>query len=215
MNETRNSMLKRNIQLVAAIGALAAVTAVGAVAQSGDGTNGSPGDDVAQVTTVEPEARAAASVLARPRAAGDALPAEVEERMNAHPRFGMNPGLSRRAIGGLSNSVYLIPASGFVCAALTVGDGANMSCAETSDLAAGQSGPSTVSLAGGAIAVYGMVPDGVDSVAVATDDRSAGATKVVNNAFFTVLPAGTGLKTVSYRGPSGPVQYPIYDPSAP
>lgn len=208
-------MLKRNIQLMAAIGALAAVTAVGAVAQSGDGTNGSPGEDVAQVTTVEPEARAAASVLARGRVAGDALPDHVVEQMSARPRFGMNPSLSRRAIGSLSNSVYLIPASGFVCAALTVGDGANMTCAETSKLAAGQSGPSTVSLAGGAIAIYGMVPDGVDSVSVATDDGSGGATKVVSNAFFKVVPAGTGLKTVGYSGPSGSVRYPIYDPSAP
>jgi hypothetical protein len=214
MKETRNPMLKRNIQLVAAIGAVVAVTAVAAVAQDGDGTAVAPGDDVAQVTTIEPAAKNAAAVLARSRASGDAIPTEVVDQMNDHPRFGMNPGLSRRAIGSLSNSLYVVPANGVVCALLTLGQGANMNCPETSDLATGQSAPATVGLPGGAIGVYGIVPDGVDAVTVATDRSGSGTVKVVNNAFFTVFAAGTALKTVSYSGPSGAVEYPIYDPTA-
>lgn len=206
-------MLKRNIQLVAAVGALVAVTAVAAVAQDGDGTATAPGDDVAQVTAVEPAAKNAAAVLARSRASGDAIPTDVVDQINAHPRFGMNPGLSRRAIGSLSNSLYLVPANGVVCAVLTIGQGANMSCPETTDLATGQSAPTTVGLPGGSIGIYGIVPDGVDVVRVATDRPDSGAVKVANNAFFTVVAEGTGLKSVSYSGPSGSVEYPIYDPN--
>jgi hypothetical protein len=215
MNETRNTMLKRNVKVLAAIGALVAVTAVAAVAEESDSTatTVAPGEDVAQVSAIEPKAKAAAAVLARSRATGDALPTDVVGQMNEHPRFGMNPGLSRRAIGSLSNSLYLVPANGFVCVVLTMAQGASLSCPQTSDLAVGQSPPTTVGLAGGAIGVYGIVPDGVDAVTVNTD-RSGSAVKVTNNAFFTVVPAGTALETVGYSGPSGTVEYPIYDPTA-
>jgi hypothetical protein len=211
---TRISMLKRNIQLVVAVCALVALTAVAAVAQVGDEPD-LPGEGIAPVTAVEPAAKSAASLLARSREQGDALPSDLAERMNEHGRFGVNPGLSRRAIAGLSSSVYVLPGRGYVCSALTVGDGANMGCAETEDLAAGEAGASTVLLPGGAIAVYGIVPDGVDSVTVETDQPGSGAAKVVSNAFLHVVPRGTKLSQVRYSGPSGEVAYPIYDPSAP
>jgi hypothetical protein len=206
---------KRGLKLLAPVCALVAMGAVAAVAQDGDGSSGSPSGDVAQVVTVESAARSAASVLARDRATGDALPADAAETFGEEARFGMNPSLSRRAIGGLSNSVYLVPANGRVCGALTFGERASVSCPETADLAAGNVGATTVTLEGGAIAIYGIVPDSVDEVVVDTGDPGSGATDVVDNAFLAVVPEGTELRTVSYTGPSGPVSFPIYDPAAP
>jgi hypothetical protein len=207
-------MLKRNTQLLVAVCAIVAMMAVAAVAEVTD-TPQPPGEDLAPVTAVEPAAKQAAAVLARSREQGDALPSDIAERLKEHARFGVNPSLSRRAIGGLSNSVYVLPGRGYVCHALTVGEGVNMGCAETADLSVGQTGAATVVLPGGAIAIYGIVPDGVESVTVETDQAGSGATKVAANAFLRVVPGGTKLSSVRYTGPSGEVEYPIYDPSAP
>jgi hypothetical protein len=206
-----SSMLRRNSQFAVVVCAVIAVTAVAAAT---DGPQ-PPGEGVPQVTSVEPAAKNAASLLARSREQGDALPPDIGERINRHVRFGVNPGLSRRAIAGVSNSVYVLPGRGVVCSALTVGQGANMTCAETADLAAGQTGAATVVLPGGAIAIYGIVPDGIDSVTIVTGEPGAGVTKVVANAFLRVVPQGTKLSSMRYTGPSGQVEYPIYDPSAP
>jgi hypothetical protein len=208
-------MRKRDLRLGVAICAAVLTMAVAAVAQDDDGTPVAPGGDVAQVTAVESTARQAASVLERSRHASDELPDEVMERIDAEPRFGMNPGLARRAIASPSSSLYLVPANGHVCAALTVGEGASLSCPETVDLAAGQSSAATVLLAGGAIAIYGLVPDGVETVAVDTSYDGLEQAEVTGNAYMAVVPGGTELDSVTYDGPSGVVEFPIYDPSAP
>jgi hypothetical protein len=204
-------MLKKNIQVMVFAVALAAVTAVAATAQEG-GDPVPPGDGTPQVAAIEEAAREAASVLATTRTSGDALPVDVAEHFDENADFGMNPDLSRRAIGGTS-SVFVIPANGYVCATLTVGPGADVSCQRTDKLAAGEVGASTVTLDNGGLAIYGIVPDGVDVVAV---DAGTDSTEidVVDNAYLAVLPGGADLETVSYTGPAGPVEFPIYDPAA-
>jgi hypothetical protein len=202
--------LKRNLPFTMAVVAALAVMAVAAVAQSGQTA---PGDGVQQVTTVESEAQEAMEVLDEPRAASDAMPAEIAESIDEHAKFGMNPDLSRESIETISNSVYVIPADGYVCSSLTVGEGANLSCAETEDVAAGDVGPATVTLTAGGIAVYGIVPDGVSSVTVHTGQTDTTTIPVTENAYFTALPQGTPLRKLTYDGPSGVVEFPIYDPA--
>lgn len=206
---------KRDLRLGMAICAVALATAVAAVAQEDDGTPQSPGGDVVQVRAIESTAEQAASVLERPRHSGDELPEEVTERIDADPRFGMNPALSRLAIASPSSSLYVVPANGHVCAALTVGVGASLSCPETVDLAAGRSSAATVVLPGGAIAIYGLVPDGVEAVTVKASRAGAEDARVSGNAYLAVVPGGAELGSVSYDGPSGIVEFPIHDPSAP
>ena len=150
----------RSASILVVIAALLAVTMLVAVAQ-GQGGESSPSGGVEQVTTIEPEAEEAMAVLEASRTSSDAIPGVVAEPIDENARFGVNPDLSRVSIETLSNDVYLIPGNDHVCAALTVGDGVNMSCPETEQIADGQSGPSTVVLAGCAIAIYGIVPDGV------------------------------------------------------
>ncbi|HYI99169.1 MAG TPA: hypothetical protein VEX36_05750 [Thermoleophilaceae bacterium] len=205
--------LKKNIPAILTLGALLATTSVAALAQSGDGSDPRPDADSPQATSIEQEASDAMAVLRRPRVATDSLPTEIVERLDVHADYGMNPELSRRSIVDASNSLYVVPGSGYVCVALTVGEGVNGTCAQTADLVAGRSGAATVTLPGGPVGIYGLVPDEVDSVVVATGESSTTTIEAVNNAYFIAVPEGTVLRSVSYAGPSGTVAFPIYDPA--
>jgi len=203
-------LLKRNIPITAAVLVAIAAMAVAAVAQSNES---SPGDGFTQVTTIEEAAQDAMAVLETTRTSSDALPTEVAASMDENAKFGMNPDLSRESIETLSSSVYIIPADDHVCTSLTVGDGANISCLETSDVAAGEAGPATVTLPAGGIAIYGIVPDGVSSVTVETGTSTSTPVYTEDNAYFTAVPEGTALRTLSYTGPSGVVEFPLHDPA--
>ena len=204
------AMLRKYLPFAAVAVVLLALS-VGAIADTDE--SNPRGAGVPQITEIEPEAREAMAVFDRPRGDGDALRAGLAAKIDAHAEFGMNPGLSRLSIGNLSNSVYVIPAHDHVCAVLTIGLGANMSCPTTEAIAAGKAAAATVVLETGDIAVYGIVPDGVDSVAVRTGTSESRQIEASNNSYYTVIPAGTPLRTIGYTGPSGAVEFPIYDPS--
>ncbi len=183
--------------------------AVGAIAA--DDESGPPGADDARISAIEPDAKEALDVLDQRRVVGDALPEDLTERMDENANYGMNPDLSRLSIANATHSVYVLPANDRVCAALTIGEGANLSCRSTGEVADGEAGAATVLVSTG-IAVYGLVPDGVESVSVQTGTDESTLLDVENNAYYTVVPAGTALRMVRYVGPSGPVEFPIYDP---
>ena len=189
------------------------VVAVSAAAIATDDGSNPPSDGPSQVTAIEPEAKEAMAVLDEARTTEDGLPAVLAAKMDEHSDWGMNPSLSRLSIGNMTNSLYVIPASGHVCAALTVGEGANLSCPPTADIAAGTARAATVTLETGGIGIYGLVPDGVESVSVQTGTSDSTAVATQGNAYYTVVPAGTPLRTVGYTGPSGSVEFPIYDPA--
>ncbi len=196
-------------RVTAAICLLLATTAVVALADE----DPPPGQGASQATTIEEDAQEAMAVLVTARDGGDVIPSEVAEPLDERAVFGMNPDLSRLAVGNLSHSVYVVPGTDHVCAAITVGEGANAVCPATTDVASGEAAPATVSLEGEAIAIYGLVPDGVETVTVATGETDSDELEVENNAYYTVLPAGTVLRELSYTGPSGSVAFPIYDPA--
>lgn len=204
-------MLKRHLP-VALLASTFVVGVSAAAIATGDESN-PPSDGPAQIVAIEPEAKEAMAVLDRPRTSGDALDAYLAGKMDEHSDWGMNPHLSRLSIGNATNSLYVIPANGHVCAALTVGEGANLSCPPTGDIAAGNAAPATVTLETGGIAIYGLVPDGVDSVSVQTATSESTDVATEDNAYYTVVPAGTPLRNVRYVGPSGSVEFPIYDPA--
>jgi len=200
-----------------ALATLAAVAlCVGAVAATADedGSSQPPGSDRPVVTAVEPAAAAAIAKLAESRGSGDDLPTAVAAHADGRPLFGINPDLSRRAIANTGQSLYLVPGDGHVCAVLTDGAEATLSCDSTEDIADGRSGPGTVVLSTGDVAVYGIVADGVDSVTVATATSDSEEIDVQDNGYFTVVGSGTPLRHVSYVGASGAVEFPIVDPSA-
>lgn len=201
--------MRRRLSVVAAVCAVAGMCA--AIAQ-GDEEPSPPGEGMTPITAIEPSAAEALAVLDRPRAPADALPAEIAARLAAHAKFGMNPDLSRLALGQVTNSLYVIPASGHVCVALTVGEGVGMSCPTTNAIANGQAGPVVGTINdGGAIAILGLVPNGVETVTVRTDESSA-VVETSNNTYYAVVDAAASLQDVSYDGPSGEVTWPIHSP---
>ena len=206
-------VLRRHLPLT--LLTIASVVAVSATAVATRDDSNPPSDAPSQVTEIEPEARDAMAVLNRDRSAGDALPAALAAKMHERSDFGMNPDLSRLSIGNTTNSVYVIPANGHVCASLTVGDGANLTCPPTGDVVAGKAGAATVTLETGGIGIYGLVPDGVDSVSVQTGSSDSDRLATDRNAYYTVVRPGTPLSSVRYTGPSGPVEFAIYDPASP
>jgi len=204
-------MLKRYLP-VSLIGmALLAVGAVGAIADRDE--SNPPGADQPQITAIEPDAKQSMAVLREKRSAGDALRDDLAGRMDRRASFGLNPDLSRLAIKNATYSVYVIPAHGHVCATLTDPEGAGIICPPTDDVVKGQVGPATAGLQTGGVAIYGMVPDGVDSVSVQTGASESIDVVTERNAYYTVTPSGTPLRTVRYVGPSGPVEFPIHDPA--
>lgn len=203
--------MSKRVLLLSIVALALIVGSVGAIADGDD--NNPPSAEATQVTTIEPRARAALDVLDEDRDAGDALPDQVAEPMDEEADFGMNPDLSRLSIGNMTSSVYVIPARDHVCASITVGQGANTTCPETDDVVDGKAGAATVVLETGDVAIYGLVPDGVESVSVQTGTTTSTEVATEDNAYYTVVPHGTQLRTVSYIGPSGPVEFPIYDPA--
>lgn len=131
----------------------------------------------------------------------------------AAANFGLNPELSRLAIGQATNSVYLIPAHDHICVALTAGEGVGMTCPTTEQVATGQAGPVVGTVGGGAIAIFGVVPDGVDAITLETGVANSDVLEVANNAYYAVVEAGTVLRSVGYEGPSGGVEWPIHSPA--
>ena len=203
--------LKRNIPITAAVFASVAAMAVAAVAQSGES---SPGEGTPQITSIEADAKQAMDVLDTARTSSDAMPSAVAASIDEDAKFGMNPDLSRESIETISASVYIIPADDHVCSGLTLGGGvANLSCAETSDIAAGEVGPTATTLAAGGIGIYGVVPDDVLSVTLNTGTTTSTTVPVDENAYFTAVPEGTVLRSLSYTGPSGVVEFPLHDPA--
>jgi hypothetical protein len=204
---------KARIVLVVVLCGLGLVGAV-ALADGGESSSGAAGAGIAQVSEIERAASDALSVLAAPRNQSDSMPSEVGQRIGEDHLYGVNPALSRLALGSISNALYVLPGRGYVCASLTVADGASLNCTETSELAAGRAGAATITLVDQNIGVYGLVPNGVETVAINTGSTSTTRADVEGNAYFGVLPKGTALRSVAYEGPSGSVEYPIYDPAA-
>lgn len=202
-------MKKKGLPFAIVVLGLLAIASAGIA--GGDDSN-PPGSDVAQISVIEPSAKEAMNALEGERTVPDGMSAYLTAKMDEHPDFGMNPSLSRLAIGNATHSVYLIPARGHVCASLTVDEGANITCQPVEEIASGAAGPATVSIAGGDIAIYGMVPDGVQSVSVNTGVADSTEIPTENNAYYAVVPAGTPLRTVSYEGPNGQVDFEIVDP---
>lgn len=204
-------MVKRYIPAISIAVALLAVGAAGAIADRDE--SNPPGADAIQVTAIEAEAKQSMGLLREQRSATDALREDLASRMGRRASFGLNPELSRLAIKNATHSVYVIPARDHVCATLTDPVGAVLICPSTDDVAKGNVGAATVGVETGGVAIFGIVPDGVDSISVQTGESESIDVPTEANAYYVVTPPGTPLRSVGYVGPSGPVKFPITDPT--
>jgi hypothetical protein len=205
------SLMKRPHSIALGL-VLVALSSAVAVAEVASDDPAAPGQGVDRVTQIEEPAREALGVLREARGGDDSMPADAAAAFTERASFGMNPALSRLAIANLRNSIFVVPARGHTCASMLSGAGAVMQCPKTSDISAGRAGASTAMIDGTAIAIWGVVRDGIESIEL----RIGGEIQAVEpqaNVYLAIVPAGSPLESVSYVGPSGRVTYPIYDPS--
>lgn len=158
--------------------------------------------------------------LQRPRAAGDALPETARIEVEDAGPEGTVPAASVRALTQDSWSLYLSPAPEAVC--LSIVDphgGASANCPTGSDVEAGLAFPGVVqegckldmedgSTTCVSALIYGVVPDGVDSVTVKVDSGSPPSADVQGNSYLVRVPMSQAPTAVSYEGPDGPVVQP-------
>jgi hypothetical protein len=158
------------------------------------------------------------AVFSHGRASSDALPAELASTL---PRtLGQSGGDvrsndSRKALSVDDHrSVYVVPTSDGVCAALTNGTGAGVHCVGDGQLAVGVQKPS--SLYSGcevedesgvprckSVALYGLVPDGIEKVLAKLSDGSVVTGTVGGNAYVIDSAASNEPVSVTYQDDSG------------
>lgn len=139
-------------------------------------------------------------VFRRDRTDADVVPTATSDALIT-PRLvastGANVNLSRRAG---DTGVSLVPGDGELCIIVPRG----MSCR---DEAAAVGAPVVTGEGSGSAYVSGLVPDGVQSVTVATAKGNVDA-PVQDNAYSVEAQSPSGL---SYEGPDGAVRFPFGD----
>ena len=202
----------RRVILIAVL-ALAAVAGTALATGGGDREHPPTLAQGAELATAIPEdAPDAAATLATVRDQGDVIPEHLAEPLRRRAAFGANPDLSRRTVAQTTQSAYIVAGHDHVCLVLTNTEtaGWNIICPTTQDLTAGRAGPLTVGLPDGALAVAGLVPDGIDTVHVS--DGTDQTIPVENNTYYRVFPADQTPRTLTYDGPDGPVDWDLTNP---
>lgn len=179
--------LKRT--LIIATGAVLAVSGASVFALADDGAQGEPG-----VETV-------VSALSSP-ALVDRLPHVAATEIGDIGLPGIREDASIRALSKGESALYLTPATDGVCMSLVDGTGATASCVPREGIEGGSGRPSPNAVLSGCVSesagaapeceaatLYGVVPDGVDRVALAGGQPDAPSAEVVNNAYLLEVPA--------------------------
>lgn len=190
-------------QITALAAGLCIGVAVIAVAQGP--SDGPPGPErLGTVAKTSEQQEQSLSILRRARVATDRLPPELVARLSETP-FGANGALSRRAFSRGEESVFVIPANERVCLAMDEAKGATITCPPDRAVADGSS-VGTTSFAS-QVAVYGLVPDGVDAVSVRLATGEQVASETAGNAYLVHVQGEP--RSLAFEGPSGRVEAPI------
>jgi len=149
------------------------------------------------------------------RGVDDALPGAAARALRGVP--GLEAAETVRTLSTAGWDMYLTPAEGAAC--LSVVDeagGASVACFDREALTAGRTSPAGAMLTGchapspaarpicESVVLYGVVPDGVDQVAI---DAEAGASTVVveNNTYLVEASLSSQPTAVRYNGASGTI----------
>jgi hypothetical protein len=120
-------------------------------------------------------------ILARPRAADDAMPHAAGQVLTKEPGEGdydgANPALARRAhLQVRRASFWVVPGNDTICLVVASGNSGGGGCATTRAALAGtynrQTGGTELGTGPNEIIHYGLVPDGVASVTIQTTGES-------------------------------------------
>jgi hypothetical protein len=191
--------------------ALAALLAIGAgtVTASADQTGttqpeaqAAAGASVAPTTVVQYAESSRFGELRRPRSGDDALPsrwnAQIAADSNRGTRWGADTAESRRA----APQVWLVPGNGFVCVAnVSPVDGSlGFGCATPAEVEQGLLQPADLDQNGNGV-VTGVMPDGVTSVTLVSNDGSTRAVAVSHNVYQAAI--DTRLREVRWTDSAG------------
>jgi hypothetical protein len=195
-------MSRRTTALSIAIGSVALTgTAVAAIGGLGEQVADPPSAEP-PVDRVDPSVGDLVATVNRPPGAGDEVPpgpAAFVDRMRTQ---GANIRLSRRSLRRDRLAVFLIPARDGLCYSLVDEQaGASLSCRSVAELAEGPA-PAGALVQDHAV-LYGVVPDGVQSVRVDLASGSAISRPVEGNAYLVELAADADPVSLSYLAPSG------------
>lgn len=207
--ESRSMKPKSRWIIAGALAALAAVAAV--VGTSGSGTRAAASSAQAPISVL-------ASGSAAPMATATLDPgllAGIRQRAAAampanHAAIDIDTARQALAITGDTQVIAGSGSGGQVCAMLTTTVNTGGPDAKPADVPTcvpadefKSRGVSETFGSGSDVWVFGLVPDGVDSVTLTFADDSTTAIKVTNNAF--ALHATKPTKALSFTGPAGPV----------
>jgi hypothetical protein len=147
--------------------------------------SGSPGPAPKRASTFDPAVERAFHRLGSARTPDDALP--NADRVSALlARVGGNPNASRLLRVTRSDRYFLVPGQGNVC--IVAGTGLT-GCLPNEEAAGGQFiGTVECSTPQGDIRIYGVVPDGVEEVALVARTGSRDAAAVESNMYEFVVP---------------------------
>jgi hypothetical protein len=200
-------MLNNRTFLAAALGVLlfAAGVPVALALTSGPAATPTPAPGVAIAQAVDPQLNALGA-FRRARSDRDALPANAAAVLATHLQgvSGANPNLARVATPpNGAGTVAIVPANGMACVIVAGAGG----CDEVSRLI----GPPIVNSVGGdpagSMRVSGVVPDGVDAVAIKLASGVTVNADVADNAY--TIRVGAQPEDVSYDSPAGHQDYPV------
>jgi hypothetical protein len=203
-------------RLVAFAGAVVAVAGAGAVVATALPERGDGGDPMRAKTGRPPVAAVderlprSYAVMRRDRNGRDDLPAAAAAALERGGAQGVNVRLARRSAERGSATVYVVPGEDALCAAMVDETGTSLGCEESPARAAETGVSPTTERTTRGVRIFGLVPDGVDSVRVwsrGSDDSRVVA--VAGNGYVTEVGLAFEPAAVTYEGPAGWETFPI------
>ena len=201
--------------LVAGAAFLSALGGVGGLALAGTLGGGtvspeqwSSGARVVPEVAMTPDQTAQLGILRRPRDGSDVLPSGLVTEVTNTPGdggYGLNPSLSRRALGASGGIAWLVPGNGNLCLEVRfpVAGGGGV-CGPNAEFSSGREIAIGFSAQAPTVqGVAGVVPDGVDRVTITPMTGQELVTPVEGNVYNTEIP--TGAFSVMFTGPTGPI----------
>jgi hypothetical protein len=184
------------------LGLIGTALLTGAASGCGQSADSSPS---APAATADSEAKRAFGVLRRARRAEDEMgPAArgVTDEGSLGRHHNVDPAEARRVAPAARTKVWVAPGDGSICLLnLPSGaDGAATSCTPVDDAENGE-GVVTVSYSKDQVDIFGIVPDGVDTVTLELADGTTQRLRVRDNVYFASAAAPS--KTITFEDPAG------------
>ena len=183
-----NGPLIAILALVGSVGTIGGLAAAGVLPKIISDQQYANGGRVQIDTAITPAEKAAFGILRRPRVPSDAYPRSLLHLYGEiYPQAGSNAGLSRRA-QGLGSPAWIIAANDNILCLIAVGGGdcSPLQPAERGLLATFNGGRK----AHGGVRMAGVVPDGVSTVTIHSNNGSTVTVRVHDNVYVAFVPGG-------------------------